>query len=319
VTRQRRKAEAAGVTVASTMGMGPRHSFRRVDGIRLHWVEQGQSHQRPPLVLLHGLNDCYRTWNSVAARLAHDRRILMLDLPGHGLSERPDATYRLEWYAKVVGSWLSDLSLDRFDVVGHSFGGGVAQMMLLEKPRCIRRLVLVSSGGLGREIAMALRLAALPRIVEHFGQPFMKPVTMLALRMTGVNLSERDVARLAILNGQRGSARAFARTVRDVIDWRGQRRTFFERAHELSHLPAIAVFWGDRDNVIPVRHARELSKFVDGVRLVEFKGTGHSPQRQSPDAFEAEVRSFLDVPLVPRARLRHWHLGAELGQRLETA
>jgi pimeloyl-ACP methyl ester carboxylesterase len=275
-----------------------------MDGTRLHWVEAGQSTAHAPLVLLHGLNDCYRSWKRLVGSLSRDRRVLALDLPGHGLSERPDASYRLDWYARTVGRWMSEIGVEQFDLVGHSFGGGVAQMMLLDRCRSIRRLALVSSGGLGREIAVALRLAAIPRVVERLGQPFMKPVTRLALRVTGAGLSERDAARLATLNGQRGSARAFARTVQDVIGLRGQRRSLFERAHELSDLPAIAVFWGDRDNVIPVTHARDLCKFIDGVHLVEFKGCGHSPHHQVPEAFEKELRGFLDVPSVARAQLR---------------
>jgi pimeloyl-ACP methyl ester carboxylesterase len=90
----------------------------------------------------------------------------MPDLPGHGLSDRPDATYDLDWYALVMEGWLEAAGVARADVVGHSFGGGVAQMMLRRCPERIRRVVLVSSGGLGREVTMALRLASIPRVVE---------------------------------------------------------------------------------------------------------------------------------------------------------
>lgn len=295
------------------------HHFKRVEGIRLHWAELGSQGDRPPLVLLHGLNDCYRTWRQLAPRLAGDRRVLMLDLPGHGLSERPDATYKLEWYAHLVARWLEALGLEVVDVVGHSFGGGVAQVMLLECPERVRRLVLVSSGGLGREVAVALRVATVPHVVEQFGQPFMRRGTRIALRATGDVISEKDASRLATINGQRGSARAFARTVRDIIDWRGQTRTFFQRAHEVSSLPAIAVFWGDADTVIPVSHARELARFVEGIRLVEFKGSGHYPHHQDPDAFERALRAFLDADSVPAARLRDLHGDAAREETRESA
>jgi len=123
--------------------MRTRHRFARVEGVRLHWAELGDSPGQPPLVLLHGLNDCYRTWKRLAPRLARDRRVLMPDLPGHGLSARPDASYELRWYAHVMTHWLGVAGVRRGDVVGHSFGGGVAQMMLLQCPERIRRLVLV--------------------------------------------------------------------------------------------------------------------------------------------------------------------------------
>lgn len=282
--------------------MRTRHCSKRVEGVRLHWTELGWSDRRPPVVLLHGLNDCYRTWTHLSARLSSDRRVLALDLPGHGLSERPDATYELEWYARVVSRWVADLGLEDFDLVGHSFGGGVAQMSLLQCAERIRRLVLVSSGGLGREVALVLRLASLPRVVERFGQAFMGAGTKIALRARGQQHSERDVERFVAMNGQPGSARALGRTVKDVIDWRGQRRSLFQRAHELPALPAMAVFWGVHDNVIPISHARDLARRVEGVRVVEFEGSGHYPHYDEIDAFERAMRGFLDAAHVPPAR-----------------
>jgi pimeloyl-ACP methyl ester carboxylesterase len=193
--------------------------------------------------------------------------------------------------------WLDAADVARADVVGHSFGGGVAQMMLLQCPERIRRLVLVSSGGLGREIAVSLRMASLTFVVEHLGQPFMGPCTRLGVKATGDVLSREEVSRLCAMNTQRGSARAFARTVRDIIDWRGQRRTFFQRADELSTpLPPIAVLWGDRDAIIPFSHAEALASYVDGVRVTRFEACGHYPHHEQPGAFANALRDFLDSP-----------------------
>jgi pimeloyl-ACP methyl ester carboxylesterase len=286
------------------MDLEARHHSADVEGCRLHWAELGESTARPPLVLLHGLNDCHLTWNSTAPELARDRRVVLCDLPGHGLSERPDASYQLHWYARVTARWFQALGLDTADVVGHSFGGGVALMMLLECPERIRRLVLVSSGGLGREIAVALRLASIPGVVERFGQPFMEPCTRLALRATGDTLSDEEVAKLSAMNARRGSARAFARTVRDIIDWRGQRHTFFKRANELAELPSIAVFWGNRDAIIPASHAQAFADCLEGIRVSLFDGCGHYPHHSRAEVFVKELRDFLDEPNVPRARLR---------------
>jgi pimeloyl-ACP methyl ester carboxylesterase len=287
-----------------------RHQFVCVDGVRLHWAELGESATRPPLVLLHGLNDCCRTWGRLVPRLAHDRRVLMPDLPGHGLSARPDASYELGWYGRVIGRWLDAAGIGRADVVGHSFGGGVAQMMLLECPEHIRRLVLVSSGGLGREITLSLRLASLPLVVERLGQPFMGPFTRLGLKAAGGVFSRDDAAHLSAMNAQSGSARAFARTVRDVIDWRGQRRTFFQRTDDLPTLPPIAVFWGARDAVIPFAHAEALARSVDRVRVVRFEGCGHFPHHQEPHRLANEIRDFLDSPQL-RARLHGRPVGRQ--------
>lgn len=128
--RDIRSASAAPAATGSVVpSMADHHRFATVRGVRVHWAELGESVGSPPLVLLHGLSDCNRTWWQLAPRLALRRRVLMPDLPGHGLSDRPDATYDLDWYAGVMEGWLEAAGVGRADFVGHSFGGGVAQMM----------------------------------------------------------------------------------------------------------------------------------------------------------------------------------------------
>ena len=281
-----------------------RHAFTSTGALRLHWTELGEDSHRTPIVLLHGLNDSHVRWKRVAPAFAVDRRVLMLDLPGFGLSDRPMATYTLEWHAQVVKRWLDELALEHVDLVGHSFGGGVAQRLLLECPARIRRLVLVASGGLGRQVALSLRLASLPGIIELFGQRFMGFGTRLALRGAHAPLSKAERDELCAMNATRGSARAFARTVRDVIDWRGQRRTFAQRASELGRLPPIAVCWGTRDKIIPITHAIALAELLEGIVLERFDGCGHYPHDERPEQFVCVVRSFLDDARVSPARLR---------------
>jgi len=280
-----------------------RHSFVSIDGMRLHWAELGDATDTVPVVLLHGILDAHLTWRLVGGALASDRRVLMPDLLGCGLSERPDASYELRWHAQMIARWLDTLGLDSVDVVGHSFGGGVAQMLLLECPTRIRRMVLVASGGLGRSVGFWLRLATFPGVVELFGQPFMAFGTRRALGGTSA-ISKQDIAELSALNAERGSARAFARTVRDVIDWRGQRRVFSQRAHEVTHFPPVAVFWGDRDAIIPIAHAKEFTAAVEGVIFKQFDGCGHYLHQEQPEAFVTAVRDFLDDPSAIAVRLK---------------
>ena len=190
------------------MASGIRDHFVEVEGVRLHWSEAGEASDTPPVVLLHGLNNSCLSWSCVAALLATDRRVLMPDLPGHGRSGRPDAGYELAWYARIIARWLESIGIEQADVVGHSFGGGVAQMLLLECPKRVRRLVLVAPGGLGKGVGWWLRLASFPRVVEYLGQPFMALGTRLALREARKGVTRNDVADLSRFNSRAGSARA---------------------------------------------------------------------------------------------------------------
>jgi pimeloyl-ACP methyl ester carboxylesterase len=276
-----------------------RDYFIDVDGVRLHWTEIGESPRAAPVVLLHGLNNSCLSWSQVAPLLAKDRRVLMLDLPGHGQSARPDVGYELDWYAHITARWLEAVQIEKADIVGHSFGGGVAQMLLLECPERIRRLVLVAAGGLGKRVAWWLRLASLPHVVEHLGQPFMAFGTRMALRDARDGLTREDIATLSRLNSQAGSARAFARSVRDVIDWRGQRRHFLHRVGEVKKVPAVLVLWGDRDPLIPIEQGLAFADRLKGALFKTFEGCGHYLHNERPVAFAHTVREFLDDPAVP--------------------
>ena len=278
----------------------PKSSFARVGEVDLHWAELGSG---PPLVLLHGLCDSHRTWFPVAPALARRRRVLMLDLAGHGESSRPDASYALEWHANLVGAWLTQLGLDQVDLVGHSYGGGVAMWMLLEHRGRVRRLGLESSGGLGREVGPALRWASFPFFVERFGQPFMSFGTTRALNAAGAAFTKEEIAILAAYNARPGTARAFSRSVRDVINGWGQHRHFLDGASRVSTLPPVAIFWGESDMLIPIKHGIAAGALM-GATLTRFPGVGHFPHRQAPERYVEALEAFLDPPYVANARLR---------------
>src|SRR3954468_22722392 len=178
------------------------HSSLDLDEVSLHWTEAGAGR---PIVLLHGLNDSHRTWRDIWPLLP-GRRVLMLDLPGHGLSGRPDAPYTLDWNATQVARWMERLDLRDADVVGHSYGGGVAQWLLLKCRSRIRRLGLLASGGLGREVDPWLRLASLPFVVEKFGQRWMGRIAEYVMARATRTDAAAEIALLASYLRNPGSA-----------------------------------------------------------------------------------------------------------------
>lgn len=272
-----------------------------LEGVDLHWAEVGAGR---PIVLLHGLSDSHRTWGMVAPTLARGHRVLMPDLPGHGLSSRPDASYTVAWHAHVMTTWLDALGLDQVDVVGHSFGGGVAQWLLVEQRARVRRLALVAPGGFGREVSLAIRLGALPWVVEHLGQPFMAPATRLGVRSAHAGFEVDDAETLAWMNSMPRTARALGRTLRDAVDLRGQRHHFATMAHLVGELPPLALYWGERDRIIPCHHADEATRLLDGARITRFGRCGHFPHREQAESFSRELLSFVDEPALAPARLR---------------
>lgn len=279
-----------------------RRSFHAiVDGVKLHWTEHGAGR---PLVILHGLADSQLSWASVAAALGARYRVLCLDLPGCGLSGRPDASYGIDWQARLVLAWLDGLGIEDFDVVGHSYGGGVALWLLLHRARAIRKMALIAPGGLGLEVTFWLRAAAVFGLFDATGQRMIGPITRLLLLRHGGTLAAMDRRKLYACNSSAGTARAFGRMVRDVINWRGQTRHVLQHLHRLRELPSVALFWGERDRVIPVSHGEALCALFENCSFWRLPSGGHFLHWQAPNALASALRSYLDSTEVRPSRLK---------------
>ena len=292
-----------------TLPLTEEHRQIDLGEVTLHWTEAGQGR---PILFLHGLSDSHRTWRKISPSL-EGRRILMLDLPGHGMSSRPDAPYTLDWNATQIARWIEQLDLWDLDLVGHSYGGGVAQWLLLKcRPR-IRRLGLVSSGGLGREVFPWLRIASVPFVIDAFGQRWMGPIAGFAMARATTSDAGAEIALLTSYLRQPGSARAFSRTVRDVIRWRGQTRNLLDRIAEVAQLPPIRVFWGARDTILPISHGTATAALLENCELIRFDNCGHVVHWEEPDGFSAALQAFLDERNAPSAHLRSARLAEQSG------
>lgn len=268
------------------------------------WSELGSG---TPLVLLHGLAESHRTWRLVAPKLASRFRVLMLDLPGHGLSARPEAPYTVKWYADTVAAWMQAIGLERADVCGHSLGGGIAQWMLIEHRERINRLALSAAGGLGSEVSAALRLATLRFAAPFLESPLFGSGTRIFMRWASRSFAlreAREVERLAELNAAPNSGLAFRRTVAGCIDIHGQQLLTWHHIHRASSLPPMALFWGERDSIIPVRHAHEAGRRLENVTVTVYPNCGHSLHLETPELFARDLASFLEERGRAPARLR---------------
>ena len=196
---------------------------------------------------------------------------------------------------------MDAIGVERAHFCGHSYGGGVAQWMLLEHRHRLERLALVSPGGFGREVGVALRLGAI-RLAALFLVPcIMKLATRALMPRASRSFAMRgakEIARLARSNGAPNTGLAFRRTLSACIGIRGQRILTWERIHELEPLPSMCVFWGDRDLVIPVSHAHEAARRLPDLALHIYPEAGHFVHLEHPFRFARDLASFLDRPLA---------------------
>jgi pimeloyl-ACP methyl ester carboxylesterase len=257
----------------------------------------------PPVVLVHGMVNSSRHWERVALRLAGRYTVIAPDLIGHGDSATPRGDYSLGAHAAVIRDLLSAIGVDRASIVGHSLGGGVAMQYFWQFPQRTERLVLVSSGGLGREVSPLLRSLAMPGIGVAVAAAA-HPAVVGALASTG--RQGRVIARALKPLSQPGARRAFLHTLRSVIDVRGQRVSASDRLYLLEAMPTLIV-WGERDNTIPLAHGLAAHRAIPHSRFETLPRAAHFPHLEDPDGLAAVLDDFLSSTRPARLDDAAWH------------
>ena len=255
----------------------------------------------PVILLLHGLAGSSETWRAAIPELSRDFRVVAPDLLGHGASAKPRGEYSLGAHANFVRDLLAVLGHDRATIVGHSFGGGVAMQVAYQFPTRCERIVLVGSGGLGREVNSLLRalsVAGAELVFPLLCSPQLRDAGARLgawLARSGVRPAPvvaetwRSYASLA----EPDARRAFFRTLQGVIDHAGQSVAATDRLYLASRMPTL-ILWGARDPIIPVRHAFDAHDAIPGSRLEIYDGVGHYPHCEEPERFVATLTDFVD-------------------------
>jgi pimeloyl-ACP methyl ester carboxylesterase len=266
-------------------------------GHALSYVDSGAGEA---VLFVHGLLGSHTSWAHLIDRLDDRHRVIVPDLFGHGASANTNGDYSLATHAATLRDLIDRLGIDRVTLVGHSLGGGISLEFCYLFPERVERLVLVGSGGLGREVNPALRAVTLP------GAEWVLPALASGWVRGRVETIGRTMARAgwrashdmrAAWEGfarlsDAESRRAFLTTTRAVMDPRGQSVTARDYLPDLAGLPVL-VIWGTDDMVIPSRHAIHAKEAIPGCRVELFDGAGHFPHLDDPERFADVLRDFI--------------------------
>jgi pimeloyl-ACP methyl ester carboxylesterase len=266
-------------------------------GHQLSYLDSGTG---PAVLFIHGLLGSHRNWAHLVDTLNTGHRVVAPDLFGHGASAKPMGDYSLGSHAATLRDLLDQLGIARVILVGHSLGGGIAMQFCYLFPERVERLVLVSSGGLGRDVSPLLRSATLPgaewvlpllasRWVRRRGESLGRVVGRLGWRPSAdVTEAWSGFASLADADVRR----AFLATTRSVIDPGGQTVTAHDHLPMAIEIPTLIV-WGTRDRMIPTWHATAAAEAIAGSRVELFEGAGHFPHLDDPARFASVLAEFL--------------------------
>jgi pimeloyl-ACP methyl ester carboxylesterase len=288
---------AAAASASRRSAREPRYEEVELHGHTVGYLRAGEG---PLVVLIHGITSSSESWREVMLQLSENHTVVAPDLLGHGRSAKPRGDYSLGAYASGIRDLLGVLGFESGTAVGHSLGGGIAMQFAYQFPEYCERLVLVSSGGLGREVNPLLRAATLPGselvlgVLTHahalrVGEAVGAAAGRLGMRF-GADVAEfaRGYASLQ----DSGARDAFLRTLRAVIEPGGQRVSALDRIYLAEKMPLL-VIWGDSDPIIPATHGRGLIDLVPTAKLVELEEVGHWPMIDEPYRVAHELADFI--------------------------
>lgn len=260
-------------------------------GIKTNYHDLGNGF---PVLMLHGSGpgvSAWANWRLVMPSLAEHARVIAPDMAGFGYTERrPDLRYDMDtWVAQAVGM-LDALGIERADLVGNSFGGGLALQMAIRHPHRIRRLVLMGSVGVRFDITPALDAVwgYTPSIEAMRG--------LLDLFAWDRSLANDDLAKLryeaSIRPGFQESFAAMFPAPRQR--WVNAMASSVEDIKSLPH--ETLVIHGREDKVIPLDTSLTLAQWIPNAQLHVYGKCGHWTQIEHAARFARLVGDFLTEP-----------------------
>lgn len=265
----------------------PPHTAEWLDagGVMVRAVRAGTGDTT--LLLLHGYGESLITWRAVFDRLASRTRVIAIDLPGFGVSGKPDLPYSLAAMTERLSSFLDRNVTGPVVLVGHSMGGELAASLALARPDRVHALILIAPAGYRIGLG-GIADTMYPSKARTLGR-------YLAFRsfITPIHdptwLAEPDSTADYDLMGDSAYSRSAARVLED-FDFRGLHNRFGEITQ-----PTLLV-WGGLDPVVPFSVGDTLSRLIPCVRFVRLPKAFHRPQAEVPDTTLAIIGAFLEHP-----------------------
>ena len=296
LTVRRNLHVGVGFVAATSGASGPgRLRFRTVitRRARLSTLEAGIG---PPVLAIHGLGGTKGSFLHTVAALAGRFRVVAVDLPGFGDSDKPiGAAYDAPFFADAMIDLLDALELDRADLIGNSLGGRVALEVALRDPERVGRLALLAPSlawRRPRRWAPALRLVRpelglvqlAPRAVVQAVVHRLIPGADEGWTAAGVD----EFLRAYLTPAGRAAFYAAARQI--YLETPHGKDGFWPRLRELQ--PDVLFIWGRRDTLVPIAFARHVAEALPQARHVELD-CGHVPQMERPRQTHKAVAAFL--------------------------
>ena len=276
--------------IAAPASAQPADRFVTVNGLRIHYVDWGGS-DKPPLILIHGLDRVGRTFDHIAPHFTSRFRVIAIDMRGHGDSDwDPQARYVVEDHVTDLEGLVQQLGLRSITLWGNSTGGRVVQVFAGKHPDLVARVI---SEDVGPERPQQIA-DSYSRRVKQEEQGWASEEELVAILMKSPTASEA-VVRPYVRYGTKRRADGRIIWKRDPNLVKGFVATDLWQYIRTIRAPILYVI-GGRSKIVPPETQDQLRKTLPNAQIVTLPDTGHYPSDEKPAEFLAIVDRFLASP-----------------------
>lgn len=269
---------------------------------RLHWIDAGGIRTRvleagrgpDTLLMLHGVQGHLEVWIPNFARLSRNRRLVAIDMLGHGFTDKPDRPYQIADYVGHALSVLDALDIERASWMGSSLGGWVSAKAAATYPERVHKLVLVSTAGLSADPSVMAKLKGLGEQAASMpGSEGVRARLQYVIHDPAVITDELVEARWRIYR-QDDYRQALPNI--NILQNMVIRQRNLLGVDELGRIAApTLIVWTDHDPTASLDTGRRYQAAIPGSRFVVLNDCSHIPSLEKPEEFDREVGEFLDA------------------------
>jgi pimeloyl-ACP methyl ester carboxylesterase len=250
-------------------------------GVTLHYWEQGNPHGEP-VIMLHGFTDSWNSYALVLPLLSPAYHVFALDQRGHGESSKSASSFSTDDMVADVVAFLDAQGIDQANVVGHSMGSMVAQLVAIRHPDRVNKLVLLGS----------MTVCGNPGVLEFNAvvQTLTDPIDPAFARDFQVSTQVNEIAPAFLEKAVAESLKVPAHV------WRQALASFVqqESTHDLYKISApTLILWGDQDPYFPRSDQETLAALIPQATLRIYEQVSHNPHWEQPERFVADLEQFL--------------------------
>ena len=256
--------------------------FTRIDNLLVRYLDKNKG--GIALLLLHGLGGSIESWSNNINFLSSKFRIIALDLPGFGLSDKPKINYSIKFYVSFLEKFIKRIKINHLFIIGSSLGGHIAVEFALKNREIVDKLILISPAGcLPKSFKGTRELKIFLRIVNaRSSRDIGRILTSIDTSM--INPSYADImykrlslpgAKEAFISALKGSARA---------------QRYNNQLEKID--TSMLLIWGKKDRMIPLKFIRPFMEHGNS-RIIIIENCGHRPHVDNPTMFNKVVKDFL--------------------------